>query len=78
MLHFICKKVKQITEKSENSSLKVIIFFTIFRSSCWQKFYKVAENFTEKYLYRSLFLKTFQAGSLRLYEKRDSGTGFFL
>ena len=41
------KKVKEITEKPEKNSLKVIIFFTIFRRSCLEKFYKVAEKFTE-------------------------------
>ena len=39
---------KKKPEKSEKSSLRVIIFFTIFKNCCLQKFYKVAEKSTEK------------------------------
>ena len=41
-------KVKEIKKKTEKSSPKVKVFFVSFRSSCLQKFYKVAEKFTEK------------------------------
>ena len=41
------QKSKRNNRKTKKSSLKVIIFFTIFRKSCLQKFYKVAEKFTE-------------------------------
>ena len=53
------KKVKEITEKPEKSSPKEINFFTIFRSSCLQRF-KVAERFTEKTVLESLFKLSFR------------------